>query len=146
MTTNGLVQIALFFGVLIALVKPLGWYMARVHEGKPCGLDRVLGPVEKSLYRLCGIRSHEEMAWKTYAVAMLLFNGFGLLVLYLLQRIQGLLPLNPQGFGAVAPDLAFNTAASFTTNTNWQAYGGGPLFWSPDRACQAARLVHGTGT
>jgi K+-transporting ATPase ATPase A chain len=124
MTTNGLVQIALFFGALIALVKPLGWYMARVHEGKPCGLDRVLGPAEKSLYRLCGIRSHEEMTWKTYAVAMLLFNGFGLLVLYLLQRIQGLLPLNPQGFGAVAPDLAFNTAASFTTNTNWQAYGG----------------------
>ncbi|NGZ10072.1 MAG: potassium-transporting ATPase subunit KdpA [Nitrospira sp. LK70] len=124
MTANGLVQIALFFGVLIALVKPLGWYMARVHEGKSCGLDRVLGPVERSLYRICGIRSNEEMTWKTYAVAMLLFNGFGLLALYLLQRIQGVLPLNPQAFGAVAPDLAFNTAASFTTNTNWQAYGG----------------------
>ena len=124
MTINGLAQIALFFGVLIVLIKPLGWYMARVHEGKPCGLDRVLGPVERSLYRLCGVRSHEEMTWKTYAVAMLLFNGFGLLALYLLQRIQGFLPLNPQTFGAVAPDLAFNTAASFTTNTNWQAYGG----------------------
>ncbi|BFU92247.1 MAG: potassium translocating ATPase, subunit A [Nitrospira sp.] len=124
MTTNGLVQIALFFGVLIALVKPLGWYMARVYEGRPCGLDRLLGPVERSLYRLCGVRSHEEMTWKTYAVAMLLFNGFGLLALYLLQRIQGVLPLNPQAFGAVPPDLAFNTAASFVTNTNWQAYGG----------------------
>ncbi len=124
MTINGLVQIVLFFGVLLALVKPLGWYMARVHEGKPCGLDRVLGPAERSLYRLCGVCSHEEMTWKTYAVAMLLFNVFGLLALYLLQRIQGLLPLNPQAFGAVAPDLAFNTAASFTTNTNWQAYGG----------------------
>lgn len=124
MTINGLVQIALFFGVLLALVKPVGWYMARVYEGKPCGLDRMLGSAERSLYRLCSVRSHEEMTWKTYAVAMLLFNGFGLLTLYLLQRIQGVLPLNPQVFGAVAPDLAFNTAASFTTNTNWQAYGG----------------------
>jgi len=124
MTINGLVQIALFCGVLLALVKPVGWYMARVYEGKPCGLDRMLGPAERSLYRLCSVRSHEEMTWKTYAVAMLLFNGFGLLTLYLLQRIQGVLPLNPQVFGAVAPDLAFNTAASFTTNTNWQAYGG----------------------
>lgn len=124
MTINGLVQIALFFGVLIVLVKPLGWYMARVHEGMPCGLDRLLGPVERCLYGLCGVRSHEEMTWKTYAIAMLLFNWFGLLALYLLQRIQGFLPLNPQAFGAVPPDLAFNTAASFTTNTNWQAYGG----------------------
>ena len=74
MTINGLVQIVLFFGILLALVKPLGWYMAQVHEGKPCGLDRVLGPTERSLYRLCGIRSHEEMTWKTYAVAMLLFG------------------------------------------------------------------------
>ncbi len=124
MTANGLMQIALFFGVLLALAKPLGWYMARVHEGKSFGLDRLLGPVERSLYRLCCVRSDEEMTWKTYAVAMLLFNGVGLLALYLLQRIQGVLPLNPQAFGAVAPDLAFNTAASFTTNTNWQAYGG----------------------
>ncbi|MDF0649944.1 MAG: potassium-transporting ATPase subunit KdpA [Nitrospira sp.] len=124
MTTNGFVQIALFFGVLLAFVKPLGWYMARVHEGKPCGLDRLLSPVERGLYRLCGVRPQEEMNWKTYTVAVLLFNWFGLLALYLLQRIQGVLPLNPQAFSAVAPDLAFNTAASFTTNTNWQAYSG----------------------
>ncbi len=124
MTTNGLMQIALFFAMLLILVKPLGWYMARVYEGNPCGLDRVLGPVERLIYRLSGIRPHEEMDWKTYAVGMLLFNAAGLVALYVLQRAQGLLPLNPQTFGGVAPDLAFNTAASFTTNTNWQAYGG----------------------
>ena len=124
MTPNGLLQICLYFVVLLALVKPLGWYMARVYEGKPFGLDRALGPVERGIYRLCGVRDHEEMDWKTYAIAVLLFNAAGLLALYLLQRSQGLLPFNPQGFGAVAPDLAFNTAASFATNTNWQAYGG----------------------
>jgi K+-transporting ATPase ATPase A chain len=124
MTFNGWLQIALFFAVLTALVKPLGWYMARVYEGRPCGLDRVLGPFERLLYRLCGVRSHDEMDWKTYGIAMLLFNGIGLLVLYILQRIQAFLPLNPAAMGAVAPDLAFNTATSFTTNTNWQAYGG----------------------
>jgi potassium-transporting ATPase potassium-binding subunit len=124
MTINGLVQIGLYFVVLLALVKPLGWYMARVYEGQPCGLERVVGPLERLIYRLCGVRQTEEMNWKTYAVAMLLFNGAGLFALYALQRWQGFFPLNPQGFGAVAPDLAFNTAASFVTNTNWQAYGG----------------------
>lgn len=124
MMINGLVQIGLFFVALVALVKPLGWYMARVYEGQPCGLDRVVGPLERLMYRLCGIRQTEEMNWKTYAVAMLLFNGTGLFALYALQRSQGFFPFNPQGFGAVAPDLAFNTAASFVTNTNWQAYGG----------------------
>ena len=124
MTANGWLQIGLFFAVLTALVKPLGWYMARVYEGQPCGIDRVLAPFERSLYRLCGVRSHEEMEWKTYGIAMLLFNGFGVAVLYVLQRLQGVLPLNPAAMGAVPPDLAFNTAVSFTTNTNWQAYGG----------------------
>ena len=124
MTLNGLLQIGLYFVVLLALVKPLGWYMARVYEGKPFGLDRALGPVERWIYRLCGVRDNEEMDWKTYAIAVLLFNAAGLFALYLLQRSQGFLPFNPQGFGAVTPDLAFNTAASFTTNTNWQAYGG----------------------
>ena len=124
MTLNGLLQISLYFVVLLALVKPLGWYMARVYEGKPFGLDRVMGPVERWIYRLCGVRDNEEMDWKTYTIAVLLFNAAGLFALYLLQRSQGFLPFNPQGFGAVAPDLAFNTAASFTTNTNWQAYGG----------------------
>ncbi len=124
MTINGLVQIGLYFVVLLALVKPLGWYMARVYEGQSCGLDRVVGPLERLVYRLCGVRQTDEMNWKTYAVAMLLFNGAGLFALYALQRVQGFFPFNPQGFGAVAPDLAFNTAASFVTNTNWQAYGG----------------------
>ena len=124
MTINGLVQIGLYFVVLLALVKPLGWYMARVYEGQSCGLDRVVGPLERLVYRLCGVRQTDEMNWKTYAVAMLLFNGAGLFALYALQRWQEFFPFNPQGFGAVAPDLAFNTAASFVTNTNWQAYAG----------------------
>ena len=124
MTVNGWVQIGLYFFVLLALVKPLGWYMARVYEGRPIGVDRLLGPFERLIYRLSGIRIEEDMDWKTYGVAMLLFNTAGMFALYGLQRIQGWLPLNPQGFAAVAPDLAFNTAASFTSNTNWQAYGG----------------------
>ena len=124
MTTNILVQIGLYFLVLLALAKPLGWYMARVYEAKPCGLDVVLGPIERALYRLSGIRPADEMDWKVYGLAMLLFNAAGLLLLYGLQRVQHLLPLNPAGLGIVAPDLAFNTAVSFATNTNWQAYGG----------------------
>jgi K+-transporting ATPase ATPase A chain len=124
MTPNGFIQIGFYLLVLLALVKPLGWYMARVYEGKPIGLDRVLGPLERLLYRLCGVKPCEEMGWKTYAVAMLLFNLFGLLAVYFLQRLQHLLPLNPQGLPAVSPDLSFNTAVSFATNTNWQNYGG----------------------
>jgi potassium-transporting ATPase potassium-binding subunit len=124
MTINGLVQIGLYLVVLLALAKPLGWYMARVYEGQACGLDRVWGPLERLIYRLCGVRQTEEMDWKTYGIAMLLFNAMGLVALYALQRLQGFLPLNPVGLGAVTPDLAFNTAASFSTNTNWQAYGG----------------------
>ena len=98
--------------------------MARVYTGQACGMDRVMGPFERLIYRVCGVRATEEMDWKTYAVAMLLFNVTGLVALYVLQRLQGYLPLNPAGFGAVAPDLAFNTASSFITNTNWQAYAG----------------------
>lgn len=124
MTINGLAQIGLFFLVLVALVKPLGWYMARVYRGQSCGMDRVMGPIERLIYRLCGVRATEEMNWKRYAVAMLLFNMTGLVALYALQRLQGFLPLNPAAFGAVAPDLAFNTVSSFITNTNWQAYAG----------------------
>jgi K+-transporting ATPase ATPase A chain len=124
MTANGWLQIGLFFALLLAFVKPLGWYMARVYEGKPCGLDRVLGWFERLIYRLCGVRSHDEMDWKTYGLTLLLFSGIGLLILYALQRLQAFLPLNPAAMGAVPQDLAFNTAASFTTNTNWQSYGG----------------------
>ena len=124
MTMNNMGQIILYFVVLLGLVKPLGWYMARVYEVKPCGLDRLLGPVERAVYRFCGIRPADEMDWKIYGIAMLVSNAAGLLFLYGLQRLQYLLPLNPAGLGVVSPDLAFNTAASFATNTNWQAYGG----------------------
>jgi K+-transporting ATPase ATPase A chain len=121
---NAIFQILFFFLVLLALVKPLGWYMARVYEGESFALDRLLGPVERAMYRLCKIQPADEMNWKTYSLAMLLFNAAGLVLLYGLQRLQWVLPLNPANLGAVPPDLAFNTAVSFVTNTNWQAYGG----------------------
>jgi K+-transporting ATPase ATPase A chain len=124
MTANGIVQLGFYLVVLILLAKPLGAYMARVYENRPCGLDKALGWFERLIYKLSGVRSGEEMGWKTYAATMLLFNFAGLLVVYLLQRVQGLLPLNPQGLGAVSPDSSFNTAVSFATNTNWQGYGG----------------------
>jgi len=124
MTFNGYVQLGLYMVVLLALAKPLGAFMARVYTGQSRGLDRVLGPLERLIYRLCGVRAEEEMGWKTYAIAMLLFNLFGFLAVYALQRLQGVLPLNPQSFGAVTPDSSFNTATSFATNTNWQGYGG----------------------
>ncbi len=124
MTLNGYLQIGFYLIVLIALAKPLGSYMARIYEAKAFGLDRVLGSFERLIYRLCGVRSNEEMNWKTYALAMLLFNFAGLVVVYVLQRWQHWLPLNPQGFAAVTPDSSFNTAVSFASNTNWQGYGG----------------------
>ena len=124
MTFNGYLQLGLYLVVLLALAKPLGGFMARVYMGQPSALDRVLGPLERLIYRLCGVRATDEMGWKTYAIAMLLFNLFGFLAVYALQRLQGLLPFNPQGFGAVTPDSSFNTAVSFATNTNWQGYGG----------------------
>jgi potassium-transporting ATPase potassium-binding subunit len=124
MTGNDIVQIILYFGVLLLLAKPLGVYMARVYEGQPFGLDRVLGPVERIFYRLCGIQPDEEMDWKKYTLSVLIFSAAGMLFLYILQRVQGMLPLNPQKFPAVPPDLSFNTTVSFITNTNWQSYGG----------------------
>jgi K+-transporting ATPase ATPase A chain len=124
MTANGYLQLALYLIVLLALAKPLGGYMARVHEHQPTFLCRVLGPAERLLYRLTGVRANAEMDWKSYAIAMLAFNMLGLFAVYLLQRVQEWLPLNPEHLGAVAPHLAFNTAASFATNTNWQSYGG----------------------
>ena len=113
-----------FFVLLILLVKPLGAYMARVYSGERTLLSPVLGPLERRLYRLAGIRPDEEMNWKTYGLAVLAISLVGIVFLYALQRLQHLLPLNPLGFGPVAPDLALNTAVSFVTNTNWQAYGG----------------------
>ena len=124
MMPNGYLQLALYIVVLLALAKPLGAYMARVYEGKRLALERVLGWLERLIYRICGVTPTVEMGWKGYAVAMMLFNLVGLIVVYLLQRFQGGLPLNPQGFGAVSADSSFNTAVSFVTNTNWQGYGG----------------------
>ena len=124
MTANGVAQLALYVVILLVLAKPLGAYMARVYENRPCGLDRALGWLERLIYRLAGVRPDREMGWKTYALTMLLFNLVGALAVYGLQRLQGVLPLNPQGLGAVSPDSSFNTAVSFATNTNWQGYGG----------------------
>jgi potassium-transporting ATPase potassium-binding subunit len=124
MTLNGYTQIIVFMVVLVALVKPLGWYMARVYDGQSVGLNRLFGPAERGLYRLLGTREDAEMDWKQYAFAMLLFNLLGFLVVYLIQRAQAALPLNPQGLGAITSDSSFNTAISFATNTNWQGYGG----------------------
>jgi K+-transporting ATPase ATPase A chain len=124
MNTYNLLQLLIFFGTLFLLVKPLGAYMANVYQNERVILDPMLGPVERFLYRLSGIDSRSEMTWKTYAVAMLVFNILGLVVVYLLQRLQGFLPHNPQGLGAVSPDSSWNTAVSFASNTNWQGYGG----------------------
>ena len=124
MTINGVLQIVIYLIVLILLAKPLGAYIARVYTGERTLLARIFGPVEQWIYRLAGISPEQEMSWKTYAVAMLLFNLLGLLAVYALQRAQHFLPLNPQGMASVTPDSSFNTAVSFATNTNWQAYGG----------------------
>ena len=124
MTANGIVQLVFYVVVLLLLAKPLGAYMARVFENRPCGLDKALGWLERLIYRASGIRPAQEMGWKSYTLAMLLFNLAGLLVVYGLQRLQGVLPLNPMGLGAVSPDSSFNTAVSFATNTNWQGYAG----------------------
>lgn len=124
MTAIGWLQIALLFALVLICVKPLGAYMARVFQGERTMLGVVLGPVERGFYRLGGIDPAKEQGWFAYTLAMLFFNAAGFVLLYALMRLQGVLPLNPQGFSAVAPDLAFNTAISFITNTNWQAYGG----------------------
>ncbi len=124
MTTFGILQILIYLVVLIALAKPLGLFMARVYKGKRTFLDRAVGPIERWIYRLAGVSPDQEMDWKMYALAMLVFNFLGLAIVYIVQRVQGLLPLNPAGLGAVAPDGAYNTAVSFATNTNWQDYGG----------------------
>ena len=124
MSGMALTQLLLYFIVLTALAWPLGAFMARVYRSEPTFISRVLGPVERLLYRLSGVEAEDDMGWRRYAVAVLLFNLLGALVVYALQRLQGYLPLNPQEFGAVTPDSSFNTAVSFATNTNWQGYGG----------------------
>lgn len=124
MTLNGWIQILVFCGIIILLVRPLGGYLTRVFSGERTFLSPILVPVERGLYRLAGASEREEQHWTTYTVSMLLFNLAGFLLLYMLQRFQGSLPFNPMGMSNVPADLAFNTAASFVTNTNWQNYGG----------------------
>jgi K+-transporting ATPase ATPase A chain len=124
MTANGWLQIGFFLLVVLAITKPLGIFVARVFSGEKTFLDRVLVPVERLVYRLTGVDAAHEMRWKEYAVAMLLFSGVSMTLLYLIERVQKWLPLNPQKLSNVEPGLAFGTAASFTTNTNWQAYTG----------------------
>src|SRR5580658_838361 len=122
MTANGWLQILLFLAVLVALMRPLGLYMARVFEGQRTFLDPVVKPIERLLYRLCDVKADEEMGWREYGAAMLLFSFVSLLLTYIIERAQHLLPWNPQGLAGVEQALAWNTAVSFTTNTNWQAY------------------------
>jgi len=124
MTTIGWIQIAIIFALVLICVKPLGIFMANVFSGERTFLTPVLGPVERGFYRLANVDPSREQGWRSYTVAMLVFNAAGFVFLYGLLRLQGILPLNPQEFPAVPPDLAFNTATSFVTNTNWQSYGG----------------------
>jgi K+-transporting ATPase ATPase A chain len=124
MTSNGWIQILIFCGIVLLLVKPLGGYMVSVFNGERTLLSMVFGRAERGLYALAGTSEREEQHWTTYAFALLFFNLAGFMLLYFLQRVQGALPFNPAGMGAVPPELAFNTAVSFMTNTNWQNYGG----------------------
>jgi K+-transporting ATPase ATPase A chain len=124
MTYNGWLQIALFCALVLVVVKPLGVFMAGLFAGGRNFLTPVLGPIERGFYRLAGVNPAREQHWTNYAIAMLVFNFAGILALYALQRFQNVLPLNPQGFDAVGPELSFNTAVSFATNTNWQSYAG----------------------
>jgi K+-transporting ATPase ATPase A chain len=124
MTFNGWLQILIYSLVIFAVTKPLGIYMYRVFEGERQPLAAFFGPLERFLYRCCGVDERREQDWKEYTLALLVFSLFGVLVTYALQRLQGVLPFNPQGLGAVSADSSFNTAASFTTNTNWQGYVG----------------------
>lgn len=117
-------RIVLCLAAALLLVKPLGAYMACVYQGERTGLDRLVSPLERLLYRLCRIDPTEEMTWQTYAASLILFTSAGLLFLYALERLQGVLPLNPSHMPAVPPELSLNTAVSFATNTNWQNYGG----------------------
>src|SRR5579864_7779537 len=119
MTVNGWIQIAIYCLAIIICVKPLGLYMARLFEGE----IKFLAPVERAIYRVCGIKG-EEQHWTTYTIAMLAFSIAGFVSLYLIQRLQMVLPFNPQGLVAATPDLSFNTSISFITNTNWQSYSG----------------------
>jgi K+-transporting ATPase ATPase A chain len=122
MSANGWLQFAVFCFILLATVRPVGLYLARVLEGERTWFDPVLRPVERLIYKLSGVKAGQEMNWREYAFAVLGFSAVSMLMTYAIERLQNFLPLNPQGLAAVGPDLAWNTAASFTTNTNWQSY------------------------
>ena len=122
MNANGWLQILLFFGLILALAKPMGLYIVRVFERRSTWLDPALRPVERLLYRATGVREDEEMPWSGYCAALLIFSLATMVLTYLVERLQGVLPLNPQHLPGVHQALAWNTALSFTTNTNWQAY------------------------
>jgi K+-transporting ATPase ATPase A chain len=124
LTANAWLQVIAYFALLTALAVPLGRYMARVYEGRAGIVQRILGPLERALYRAAGVSETADMSWTSYAMAVLVFNAVGVVLLYGLQRLQGWLPLDPMHFGAVTPEVAFNTAVSFVSNTNWQVYGG----------------------
>ena len=124
MTANGWLQIAVFLALILAITKPLGIFMARIFSGERTFLDPILRPIERLLYRVTGVDEKHEMRWTEYAFTMLLFSGASMLLLYLIERVQQVLPWNPRQFAGIVPALAFNTAASFTTNTNWQNYSG----------------------
>src|ERR1035441_6314535 len=121
MTGNGLLQIALYLAVLILLTKPLGAFMAKVFAGERTWMHRVLRPVEGAIYKVCGIDENHEQRWAQYAGGVLVLSAVSIVFTYVLLRLQQWFPLNPQGLGNVGTDLAFNTAASFGTNTNWQS-------------------------
>ncbi len=123
-TLQSVLQVLIFLAILLLITKPLGLYMTRIFSGERTWLTPVLAPVERLFYKLCGIDPAEEQRWTGYVVSMLLFSLAGMLLLYIIQRTQQWLPLNPQHLPNVEPQLAFNTAASFTTNTNWQNYAG----------------------
>ena len=124
MTAMGWVQIALYCVLLVGVTAPLGAYMTRVFQGERTFLSFILSPLERAIYRLCGVDEKEEQHWTTYGIAMLAFSIAGFVLFYVIQRLQGVLPLNPQHLPAVGEHLAFNTAVSFVTNTNWQSYAG----------------------
>ena len=124
MTSIGWLQIVIYAITIVIFVKPLGNYMFRVFEGERQPLPRFFGAIERGIYKLCGVDPKEQQDWKQYALALLVFSCITLVVTYAIQRLQQVLPFNPQNLGPVSPDLAFGTASSFTTNTNWQAYGG----------------------
>ena len=125
MNANGWLQLLLYVGVLGALTKPIGAYLVRVLDPRgETWLDPVIGPIERGTYRWLGVDRESEQDWRAYGASMLAFSVVSLVFTYAVLRLQAWLPLNPQGFGAMGPDLAFNTAVSFATNTNWQSYGG----------------------